>query len=139
MSTRRILFLGILLILGLAVIGFQAVNSPLGEPSRRQVIEIPHGASLHEISQLLHENKFIANEWFFTMLARVTGQDRRVIPGEYEFDSGMRPSEILVTNGGWWSVLSLCHYSRRLYGFTNRRFIGSKKPNRSNRISEVNS
>ena len=102
MGTKHTLFLGTLLLTGLAVLGFQTINSPIGEPSQRQVVEIPQGVSFHEISQLLHKKNLIANKWFFTMLARVTRQDRKIIPGEYEFDSGMRPSEILsrMVEGG---------------------------------------
>lgn len=95
MGTRRTLFLGTLLVAGLGVVGYQTFNSSMGESSQQQVIEIPQGASFYDISQLLHEKNLIKHEWFFTMLARVTRQDRKIIPGEYEFNGSMRPTEIL--------------------------------------------
>lgn len=84
---------GVLLaILGL---GFMVLNSPPGPPSQSRLIEIPRGSSFHRISHLLYRERLIGHEWFFTLLARITGGDRKIIPGEYELHAGMTSTEIL--------------------------------------------
>lgn len=95
MRRGLIIFLGILIVSMALGLGFQALNTPAGEPSQRQVVEIPNGTSFRSIVTRLHKENLITHEWFFTLLARVTGQDRKIMPGEYEIHAGMRPTEIL--------------------------------------------
>ena len=93
--------LGSLIVCSLIGLAFQAVNRAPGGPEQHQVIEIRQGTSFQSIASLLQEKNLIVHDWFFTSLARLTGQDRKIIPGEYEFHSGMRPTEILsrMVNG----------------------------------------
>ena len=87
--------IGLFIVVSLVVVAFQAINIPAGGPAQHQVIEIRQGTSFQSVAKLLQEKKLIAHDWFFTSLARLTGQDRKIIPGEYEFHAGMRPTEIL--------------------------------------------
>jgi UPF0755 protein len=65
------------------------------------VVEIPQGSSFSQVARLLQENHVIVDERIFTWMARLTGNDRKIIPGEYELHEGMRPTEILsqLVNG----------------------------------------
>lgn len=80
---------------GLVGFGFQVMNQPVGESSDKQIVAIPQGVSLSEIADLLQKKNLIGKGWFFSGMARLKGQDRKIIPGEYELNAGMRPMEIL--------------------------------------------
>lgn len=95
MHPGRTIVIGALIVISLVGLGFQAINSPAGEPAQHQVIEILPGASFQKVARLLQKENLITHDWFFTSLARLTGQDKKIIPGEYEFHAGMRPTEIL--------------------------------------------
>jgi len=93
---QRFMILAITLgVAGFGGLAFQAMNQPVGEFSETRIIEIPQGASFNQIADRLRKENLIANEWFFSGVARLKGQDRKIIPGEYEFHAGMRPTEIL--------------------------------------------
>ena len=92
---RWTIVIGSLIVISLIGLAYQTVNTPAGGPEQHQVIEIRQGTSFHSIARLLQQKNLITHDWFFTSLARLTGQDRRIIPGEYEIHAGMRPTEIL--------------------------------------------
>ncbi|UCE63431.1 MAG: endolytic transglycosylase MltG [Nitrospirota bacterium] len=88
-------FASLLLVAGLGGMTFQLLNQPIGESSQARIIEIPKGLSFHQIADRLRRENLIAHEWFFSGMARLKGEDRKIIPGEYELHAGMRPTEIL--------------------------------------------
>ena len=48
-----------------------------------------------EVAERLHRQNLIRSDWAFVWLGRLTGADRKIIPGEYEFHGGMDSSAIL--------------------------------------------
>jgi UPF0755 protein len=84
-----------LLVVGLGGLVFHALNQPVGGSSQARIVEIPKGASFNQIADRLGKENLIANEWFFRGIARLKGEDRKIIPGEYELHAGMQPTEIL--------------------------------------------
>ncbi|MDT7041087.1 endolytic transglycosylase MltG [Candidatus Nitronereus thalassa] len=88
----------------LALVGglaFLSQLQPVGNPSQRQILEIPQGASLSHVSSLLYQRQLIKSDWAFSWMGRVLGADRNIIPGEYEFHGGMAPADVLnkITKG----------------------------------------
>jgi UPF0755 protein len=88
-------FSSLLLVAGLGGLAFQLLNQPIGESSRARIVEIPKGTSFKRIAARLQKENLIAHKWFFSGIARMKGEDRKIIPGEYELHAGMRPTEIL--------------------------------------------
>ena len=74
---------------------------PVGNPSRVTVLDIAEGASLSEVAKRLHRQKLIRSDWAFAWMGRLSGSDRKIISGEYEFHGGMAPLTILekILNG----------------------------------------
>ncbi len=83
---------------GLAVL---SQLQPFGNPSQRQILEIPAGSSFSDVARLLHQRHLIKSDWAFTWMGRLLGADRNIIPGEYEFQGGMAPNDVLhkITKG----------------------------------------
>lgn len=75
--------------------GFLWLNQPIGGPIRPQLVDIPPGTPFTQVSHTLHQNHLIDPEWFFILLGRVQGVDRKIFPGEYELHAGMRPTVLL--------------------------------------------
>lgn len=76
-------------------LGYFALNVPAGDQSFQRVITIPEGASLLQVAQLLNDEGLLRTQWTFIWMGRLTGMDRKVIPGEYALHAGLRPTEIL--------------------------------------------
>ena len=85
----------LLLVAGLSGLTFLLLNQPIGDSSQPRIVEIPKGMSFHAIADRLQRENLIAHEWFFKGIARLTGGDRKIIPGEYELHPGMAATEIL--------------------------------------------
>ena len=90
---KTLLVLAGIIILAGAV--FLAIDRPAGDPSMRRVVEIPSGIPFYQVAELLEDEHVIADKTLFGFMARLSGKDRKVIPGEYEFHAGMRPTQIL--------------------------------------------
>ncbi|MFQ5579190.1 MAG: endolytic transglycosylase MltG [Nitrospiria bacterium] len=58
-------------------------------------VEIPRGASYHMVVDLLKSEGLIKRPFYFNILGKVTGGERRIQPGEYQLHTAMRPMEIL--------------------------------------------
>jgi UPF0755 protein len=72
---------------------------PAADPSiaqPMQVVIVPEGVSFRQVASLLKSRKLIRSRAAFTLLAKLTSADRRIIPGEYELHAGMQGSEILA-------------------------------------------
>jgi UPF0755 protein len=74
---------------------FLWLNRPMDGSTPPRLLEIPPGTPFAQVSHVLHQNHLIHSKWFFTVLGRVRGVDRKIIPGEYELHAGMRPTEVL--------------------------------------------
>ncbi|MBA3611371.1 MAG: endolytic transglycosylase MltG [Nitrospirales bacterium] len=79
----------------LVMVGFWWLNQPVGGPTQPVLVEIPPGTPFTQVSDILDQHHLIGSEWFFTFLGRVQRVDRNIIPGEYELNAGMQPTELL--------------------------------------------
>lgn len=79
----------------LFMVGFLWLNQPIGGPTQPVLVEIPPGTPFTQVSDILDQHHLIGSEWFFIFLGRVQRVDRNIIPGEYELDAGMQPTDIL--------------------------------------------
>ena len=92
---------GLFIIFGVFLLGagagFAVMNQlqPVGNSSRVVLVDIAEGASLSEVAEQLHRQNLIKSDWAFVWMGRLSGSDRNIIPGEYEFHGGMDPSNIL--------------------------------------------
>ena len=68
---------------------------PVGNPSHVTILDIAEGASLSEVAEQLHRQQLIKSDWTFVWMGRLSGSERKIISGEYEFYGGMAPSTIL--------------------------------------------
>jgi len=68
-----------------------------GPPSTLKQIEvvIPSRSSLSDIEKILVENKVIENDPRFSMVALLTGAAARLQAGEYAFEPGKKPLEVI--------------------------------------------
>ena len=91
----------LLIIFGVLILvagcGFAVLSQlqPVGNASWVVVLDIDEGASLSEVAAQLHQQKLIKSDWAFVWMGRLSGSDRKIISGEYEFHGGMAPSAIL--------------------------------------------
>ncbi|MBW2471031.1 MAG: endolytic transglycosylase MltG [Deltaproteobacteria bacterium] len=76
-------------------IGLYALSP--GPPDAKTQIEviIPARASLSAITEILAENKVIQDDVRFSILALLTGSAKKLKAGEYVFESGRRPLEVI--------------------------------------------
>ncbi|WP_342348583.1 endolytic transglycosylase MltG [uncultured Nitrospira sp.] len=79
----------------LVMVGFMWLNQPVGGLAQRVLVEIPPGTPFTQVSDILDQHHLIGSGWFFTFLGRVQRVDRNIIPGEYELNAGMQPTELL--------------------------------------------
>ncbi len=90
----------LLLILGFPVIGLFWLGlyamTP-GPPSTKQqiAVTIPARASLSAVEEILAENQVIRDDVRFAMLAILKGSATKLKAGEYVFDSGKNPLEVI--------------------------------------------
>ncbi|MDE0403745.1 MAG: endolytic transglycosylase MltG [Nitrospira sp.] len=77
--------------------GFAVLSQlqPVGNASQVVVLDITEGSSLSDVAKQLHRQELIKSDWAFVWMGRLSGSDRKIIPGEYEFHGGMTPSTIL--------------------------------------------
>ena len=96
MLKKSLLVISSFLLLGFGV-GFVVLSQlqPVGHASQVTVLDIVEGASLSEVAKRLHRQKLIKSDWAFVWMGRLSGSDRKIIPGEYELHGGMEPSIIL--------------------------------------------
>jgi UPF0755 protein len=97
----KLIFVSGALISVTAMGGFLWLNQPTGAQVSPRLVDIPPGTPFTHVSHILHEHHLIGPEWFFVLLGRLQGVDRKIIPGEYALHSGMRPTELLnkLVNG----------------------------------------
>ncbi len=61
----------------------------------QKIIEIPSGANLRTVAQLLVDKGVIKDPTYFIVAGKLTGVERSIKPGEYEINTRMRPLQIL--------------------------------------------
>jgi UPF0755 protein len=85
----------LLLIGGAAWYGHRALDLAPSEFEIHQVVEIPADASFKTVAGLLAQKGLIVSPFWFRLLGKIQGAERKIKPGEYDFHTKMRPPEIL--------------------------------------------
>jgi len=98
-SRRLLLLSGILSVLAAISwgVGSQILNRPASDSLSRRIVDIPQGSSLRQVATQLQDKGLLRHDWVFTWMGRLSGNERNIIPGEYELYTSMRPTEILST------------------------------------------
>jgi UPF0755 protein len=65
------------------------VIAPAGTGAGRAAVRIPAGSDVRQIAQALVDAGVVASPRSFVVAARIAGFDRRLHPGDYQFDPGM--------------------------------------------------
>lgn len=92
--------LWLLFILGLPLLwlmwlGMYAMSPGPPAPNKQIEVVIPNRAGLAAIAKILAENKVIADDPRFAMLAMLTGAAAKLRAGEYAFAPGRKPLEVI--------------------------------------------
>lgn len=101
MTLRLILILSIAIVALAGVAGYQMIRwaeapalSESDHPSQKIVV-IPEGATFQQAAALLEREQLIRSRSAFVLLAKAQEAERKIHPGEYEFNAAMAPAEIL--------------------------------------------
>ncbi|HSB07094.1 MAG TPA: endolytic transglycosylase MltG [Thermodesulfobacteriota bacterium] len=93
---RIFILLLLLFFLPALFIGWFLFVPPSGT-STAKVVYIKRGMPLRQIAEFLHEQGIIRNKHLFILTTTVLGKKAHLRAGEYEFESGMQPLEVLNT------------------------------------------
>jgi UPF0755 protein len=100
--TIRIILIGIIAVVALAAtIVYQTIrwaeNPVLSESDHpvNKIVVIPEGSTFLQAAALLEREQLIRSRSTFVMLGKSQEVDRKIQPGEYEFNGAMPPAEIL--------------------------------------------
>lgn len=63
--------------------------APAGTGGRRALVSITAGSDVRQIARTLADARVIDSQRAFILAARITGFDRRLQPGDYQFDPGL--------------------------------------------------
>ncbi len=90
-----VIILGCLLLgAGCGLVVLNQLDS-VGHADHVTVLDVAEGVSLSEVAKRLHQQKLIKSERVFVWVGRLSGLDRKIIPGEYELHGGMDSLTIL--------------------------------------------
>ena len=62
----------------------------------QKIVVIPEGATFQQAAALLEREQLIRSRSAFLLLGKSQEADRKIHPGEYEFNAAMAPAEILA-------------------------------------------
>jgi len=81
----------------IAIAGFFLAFSipPSFGEKRYEIVTIPAGATMKDVTRLLGKHRLIRHETLFWVIARLRGVDTQIKSGEYQFSTHMLPLEIL--------------------------------------------
>ncbi|MDD2234779.1 MAG: endolytic transglycosylase MltG [Desulfitobacteriaceae bacterium] len=74
---------------------WQWVNIPCSATGKTEQISIEPGSTLHLVAKELEQRKLIRSASAFSLMARTSGQNFRLLPGEYHISATMSPESIL--------------------------------------------
>ncbi len=97
---RRLLLAAAVLLslLAGALFAYRAVQNYMARPGPLRapvVVDIPRGSGLVEVSERLAAAQVIDRPWLFRLAVAVAGRDRNLKAGEYRFEPGMSPGQVL--------------------------------------------
>ena len=84
------------------VVGYQMIRwaeAPLKSEADHppaKIVVIPEGAAFQQVAALLEQEQLIKSRSAFVWLGKSQEADRKIHPGEYEFNAAMPPAEILA-------------------------------------------
>jgi len=130
---RRGLWILALGALALFLAGFLYYQSAIAPTGASALVRIPEGAGASEVARILAEEGIIRSERVFTLLARVTGSERRIRSGVFRLSGEgtwavlrqletARSETIRITFPEGWRAVD---YARRLsaFGFDGEAFL----------------
>ena len=92
-------FAGIFILIGtvaaVAWYGHRSLDLPPQDVEIHHVVEIPADASFKTVASVLAQKGLIASPFWFRVLGKARNAERKIKPGEYDFHTRMRPTEIL--------------------------------------------
>jgi UPF0755 protein len=89
-------FTGVLLLIGgVTWYAHRSLDLPAQEIETHRVVVIPPDASFRTVADLLADKGLLVSPFWFRVLGKVQGAERKIQPGEYDFHTRMRPPEIL--------------------------------------------
>lgn len=68
---------------------------PAGSGARVQDVSFPAGSGIRQLAKELKSKGMVRSSWHLIMVARLRGQARKLIAGDYRFNDGMTTAEIL--------------------------------------------
>jgi UPF0755 protein len=100
--TLRVILIGIIAVVAIAVtVVYQTIRWAEGpvlsasDHPVNKIVVIPEGATFLQAAALLEREQLIRSRSMFVMLGKSQEADRKIQPGEYEFNGAMPPAEIL--------------------------------------------
>jgi UPF0755 protein len=102
---RRFLLLLVVAALGLTAVAggalfgwlrYQAYIAGPGPAAEATTVVLPRGVGLVDIVRRLNEGGVIAQPWLFQLAVQLSGQDRRLKAGEYEFPAHASPTQVIA-------------------------------------------
>src|SRR6185437_3830571 len=102
MTLRLILIILIAVVALAGVAGYQMIRwaeAPVLSESDhppQKIVVIPEGATFQQAAALLEREQLIRSRSAFLLLGKSQEVDRKIHPGEYEFNAAMAPAEILA-------------------------------------------
>lgn len=104
LKDRRViaaLAIGLLLLLALPVRYLLFLTLPAGDGNVVQIVDFKKGEPLTQVASQMEREGLLSSARFFVFHVRIKGVSGRLQAGEYQFNNGMRPSEILrrMVNG----------------------------------------
>jgi UPF0755 protein len=89
-----LLLLGVLAAGAAAWWGWDRFQAP-GPSTAETIVIIPKGAGLSRIADLLQDAGVIGEDWLFTVIVKVLGQDQALKAGEYEIPAGSSMRQVM--------------------------------------------
>lgn len=92
---KRVLLLGLIMLLGIGAWLAQYLLSPVTLPSTPYEFNVKSGATLKRVAQQLAEAGVIEQPLAFTLAARITGKGSALKAGNYAFEGKLTPWDLL--------------------------------------------
>ncbi len=70
-------------------------QQPPAQTGQEVIVTIPKGASLGQITSILHDHGIISNRLVFRIVAMIRGEQRNIKAGDYALRAGTDPGEVL--------------------------------------------
>ena len=85
----------LLMIAAVSAYGHRALDLPAQDTEVHHIVQVPHDASFKSVAGQLSDKGLIVSPFWFRLLGKMHDAERKIKPGEYDFNTRMRPTEIL--------------------------------------------